>query len=74
METKYKYFLLDGYEVVASFVTREEVWDVINSLGMKPGEYVYMEKEDNWYFPKDPNLSIFNIDFINILNKALAIN
>lgn len=74
METKYKYFLLDGYEVVASFCTREEVWDVINSLGMKPGEYVYMEKEDNWYFPKDSKLSIFNIDFINVLNEALTIN
>ena len=47
MNSEYKYFLLDGYEVVASFCTREEVWDVINSLGMKPGQYVYMEREDN---------------------------
>ena len=72
MDREYKYFLLDGYEVIASFVTREEVWDVINSLGMKPGQYVYMEKEDNWYFPGDQNLSIFNIDFVKALNDEIA--
>ena len=72
METNYKYFLLDGYNVVASFFTKEEVWDVINSLGMKAGDYVYMEKEDNWYFPKDSQLSILNYDFIQVLNKKIA--
>ena len=71
MNSEYKYFLLDGYEVVASFRTREEVWDVINSLGLRSDQYKYMEKEDNWYFPGDQNLSIFNIDFIQVLNNAI---
>ena len=70
----YKYFLCDGYEVVASFQTKEEVWDVIHSLGLKSNQYIYMKKEDNWYFPGDSNLSIFNYDFIQRLNKAILGN
>lgn len=72
MDKQYKYFLLDGYEVIASFYTREEVWDVIHSLGLREDQYTYMEKEDNWYFPGDSKLSVFNIETIEILNKAFA--
>ena len=74
MNEKYSYFLLDGYEVVASFSNRDEVWDVINSLNLSSKQYIYMEKEDNWYFPGDSNLSILNINFIEKLNNAIMGN
>lgn len=74
MNEKYNYFLLDGYEVVASFSNRDEVWDVINSLNLSSKQYIYMEKEDNWYFPGDSNLSILNINFIEKLNSAIMGN
>lgn len=72
MNKQYKYFLLDHYEVVASFCTREEVWDVIHSLGLREDQYVYMEKGDSWYFPGDLNLSILSVNKIEKLNKIIT--
>lgn len=70
----YNYFLLDEDKVVASFFTREEVWDVINSLGLTPEQYIYIKGEDSWYFTGDSRLSIMNYDYLMKLAEMIENN